>query len=78
MKKLIKYETLDKKLYDNFTQAKTHAESLYCDKLVIVSCKLAKMQNHIIIGDYINNNIKLFVELNEYKASAEMVEENFE
>lgn len=67
MKSLIKYEALDGSLHDSVKDAKRHIEAIYANKLASVAHKMVQLQKYSAIGDFIDENLALFAELQTIK-----------
>ena len=77
MKTVSKVMTFDGKLHDTQKDATRHVEAVYADKLSKISMQLVRIDKYVATGDYINDNLSLFVELASIKADLVM-EKDFE
>ena len=78
MKTVSKVMTFDGKLHDTQKDATRHVDAIYADKLSKIALKLVQIGKYAATGDYINDNLSLFVELASIKADLVMEKDSYE
>lgn len=67
MKTVFKVMTFDGKMHVTQKDAVRHVEAAYADKLSKIALQLVQIDKYVATGDYINDNLSLFVELASIK-----------
>lgn len=77
MIKVEKFQTFDGKLHSNTKDAKKHLDALYANKLCVISSSICYLNGkHVPTGDWIDQNLHLFLELAQIKDDQQLAEED--
>lgn len=78
MKTVVKVMTFDGKLHNTQKDAVRYVEAIYADKLSKIALKLVQIGKYAATGDYINDNLSLFLELASIKDDLQMEKDSEE
>jgi hypothetical protein len=78
MKTVSKVMTFDGKLHDTQKDAVRHVEAIYADKLSKLAVKLVSIEKYVALGNFIDENLALFLELASIKADMEVEKDSEE
>lgn len=72
MERVIRYVTYDKEEHKTIVDAQKHLDVLYGNILCPLAAKMAQICKYVAMGDYIDENLDLFLELDKIKKDSEV------
>jgi len=75
MKRVIKFETQDGKLHDNFLKAERHADVAYTNAASNLAAKLVKVEKFTKMRDFLDCHLEDFLQLKSLKDDLTLVNE---